>query len=171
MQDGSSVDRVPVPQALMMVAGGAAFIGLFFAIGGALGLASTFAGLFFVLQWGGIDKAEPKAFFPALIGALGGLAHGWVLRYAEVNIGLVGIVCVVLCFFLVLFLTFRAAAPWIFNPAYLLFFTLATVPPVAAAGDFPGMILAVLFAGAYFGSLALIAQQVKQRRAPAAGKA
>lgn len=167
-----AVDDRPTPlQTLAMVIGIFAMVSLYVAFTGAIELASFYVGFFFLLQWAGMDRADPKALLPALIGGLGGILHAWGIAALTATYGPNGATAGLLLVIVVLYALIRRTAPIIANPSYMMFFTVATIPPVMVNANFPQMLLTLVLATAFFGGLAMLVGYLVQRRAMAAQKA
>ena len=100
-----------------------------------LSIRPLFCGFIFSLYWAGVRHASRAEFFPALVGAVGGVLHAWALHQWPLLYGSGGLTLALIVL------------------SYMLFLTVATIPVVTAEGNFPGMVAAILLGGALLGGL------------------
>ena len=155
----------PTPvQALGVVAAVVVLVALYLMIGAALQIVPLYAGFFFLLYWSSMRQMGADEFLPAVVGSLGGLGTGWLLHVAPTAYGTAGLVAMLVLISVAIYLQVRGELVMLVNPGFMLFLTLATVPPVAAQDNFQGMALSILFAAVFFGGLFFLARTIGQRR-------
>jgi hypothetical protein len=145
--------RPSVAKALAMLPIIAILIAGYLALGSMLGVMSLFAGFFFLLYWIAFRHGDMKEFAPALVGSLGGLACAYLIHVLPAAHGIAGIIVAAVLVFAAIYADIRKSCPLALNPAFMLFLTLGTVPPVVKEADFLGMALAILLSASYFGGV------------------
>ncbi|MDB5577012.1 MAG: hypothetical protein JWR80_2188 [Bradyrhizobium sp.] len=153
---------------LLMLPIFAGLIAAYMALGTVLGIASLFAGIFFLLYWAGIKHADPKEFAPALLGGLGGLILAFLLHVLPVDFGAIGMAAALLLVVAAVYVQLRALCPLVINLAFMLHLTLGTVPSVAKDADFIGMGMAILLAASFFGGLLFLVRWLNRKRSASA---
>ena len=118
-----------------------------------LSIRPLFCGFIFSLYWAGVRHASRAEFFPALVGAVGGVLHAWALHQWPLLYGSGGLTLALIVLLVAIYSQIRGFLPILFNLSYMLFLTVATIPVVTAEGNFPGMVAAILLGGALLGGL------------------
>ena len=140
-------------------------IGIFFAIGSALGVASfLFVGFLFILYWAGIKGMDPSEFAPALGGCLGGLGLAFLLHSLPTVLGMVGMAIALAGVVVAIYLLIRGQATLIVNNAFMLLLTLGNPMIFEKDADFAAGAVAILAAAAYAGSLAFLLKRLSGGR-------
>jgi len=155
-------------RALLMLPIIAGLIAAYMAFGSMLGIASLFAGLFFLLYWAGIKHADPKEFAPALLGGLGGLVLAFLLHLLPADFGAIGMAAAWLLVVTAIYVQIRELCPLFINLAFMLYLALGTVPPIATEADFIGMGLAILLAASFFGGVLFLVRRLNRKRSASA---
>ena len=148
----------PAPaQAVLVILALVPIIGIFYAIGSALGVASfLFFGFIFVLYWAGIKGMNPAEFAPALCGSLGGLGMAFLLHSLPTVLGMAGMAIAVTGVVVAIYLLIRGQASLIVNNAFMLLLTLGNPIIFERDADFAAAAVAIVTAAAYVGGLAFL---------------
>ena len=143
----------PLPALGVLVLLIAALAG-YVAAGSALGLKSLFPGTLLLFYWAAVKHFEMRELPAATLGALGGVLNAslFVILIPVMGQGIAAL-CALLLLAVALYCLLVGWLPHIFNNAYMLLITVASIPEILGTGRFAGMALAVLFGAAYFGGL------------------
>jgi len=134
-----------------------------------LSIKPLYCGFLFSLYWAGVRHGSLPEFFPACIGAMGGVLLAWALHQWPLMYGTAGLALALLILLVAIYSQIRGFLPQLFNLSYMLFLTVATIPVVSAGGNFPGMIAAIVLAGAMLGGLFLLGRRFFPQLTPVAG--
>lgn len=157
--DGAHVKHSPAAGAVILAV--VVFLLATYLIGGAMmHVAPLYAGLFFAVYWGNIRKAQLNAWFPAVLGAVGGTLLAWGLVLGKMHYGVPGLLFMLALIILALYLDIIQSVPQLFNASFMIYLTLGGIPSVVAYGDYVMIIVAMLAAAALFGGAVLIAQRL-----------
>jgi hypothetical protein len=153
-----------------MVLGAVPFIGALLLIYHALGITTIWAGFLFLLYWMGLMQSAMKAWLPALLGALGGIALGWILIALPKIVGMPAMVGGGVLLAAIIFFFIRGQFAIVINNAMMILLTVATIPQVNVGANAPEMAVAVVVAALYTWVFATATAWVMSRRAaPADG--
>lgn len=157
MAEGQSSHPTPAQTAIVIIAL-VPIIGIFLAIGSALGVANfLFVGFVFILYWTAIKKMDPAEFAPALCGCLGGLGLAYLLHSLPSVLGMAGMAIALAGIVAAVYLLIRGQAGLIVNHAFMLLLTLGNPMVFEKDADFVAAAAAILIAAAYAGGLAYVA--------------
>lgn len=135
-------------------------------IGVALDLSALYGGFLFVLYWTGLCHAQPGQFWPAVIGALGGLALAWSITALPALLGATaGMAAVLGLVLLAVYMLIMRWAPLLVNNAMMLFLTVGSIPALQEGATLSQMARAVVVAAAYVGALVLAGRRLAGQRA------
>lgn len=158
MSAGSPVAPPPAPEhlpplkALVVLLGFAVAVAGYLALAHTLGLLSTFAGMLLVFYLFACKSGEFRALPSALLGGLGGILTGALFVLPGIEPGLsalLGLAAVLVALYFML----TGFIPQVFNQAYMLLVTVATIPALMAPPQHVGMALAITLSAAYFGAI------------------
>lgn len=147
--------QLPLGMGLALWFGIVLVIAGFVAIGTLLGIVPLYAGFLFVWYWATVDKMDAKVLPATVIGACAGAATAGLAPYAAANWGAAGGLAVLALILVALLVHIMNWLPTVFNPAFMLFLTVASAPLIAAGENFQQMLLAIVVGAAYFGAVVL----------------
>jgi hypothetical protein len=128
-----------------------------------LRIESAFAGFFFLLLWGGVQRFDMQKLLPNTVGALVGIGLAYTINSAP-GIGIWAIVISLVIVLIVTYLQILGRAAIVVNLSTMLYLTLCTAPPIATGSDYVDIVAAMLVASAFFGGLALLAATLRKRK-------
>ncbi|MBC2650228.1 hypothetical protein H7F50_00360 [Novosphingobium flavum] len=163
----TSGDAVLTPkQGLLMLGGVIVAVAGLVAIGMILKLTALYGGFLFVLYWTGLGRAAPDQFWPALLGAQGGIALAWSFTGLPALLGPVpGMAVALALVLLAVYLLLLHRARWVVNHAMMLFLTVGAIPALMDGATLSQMSRAVVVTAAYVGALVLAGRRLAGRRA------
>ena len=151
-------------KALVVLVGIIVALGGYIAVGALLHVGPLFIGVLMMFYWYSIKGGATDALQGAVIGALGGVANAMLFSLPGVPLGvatLIGLAVLALALYALL----TRCWPLVFNYAYMLVITVATIPAVLAKSDALGMVEAVALATVYFGAITAGVRWAARRRA------
>lgn len=166
MRDTRHQPAIGAVPALAMLVALVPLIALFMWLAATLGIAKfQFAGFLFILYWTGIKGMAPAAFWPSLLGFLGGLALAFLVHVLPPMLGTVGFAIVGLGVALATWLLIREQAAMLVNHAFMVMLTIGTSPAFGARGDYAAAAIAILLGALYAGALVLLIGRLIRLRA------
>lgn len=117
-------------------------------LGAALHVEGLFMGFLFAVYWGSVKHLVMAEFAPTLIGGLAaiGLAYlFYALPLISPAVGLIGLGLLIVA----IYCSMRRMLPMVFNPAFMIFLTVATIPLLTAKHDYVGMAIGTVLGAAY----------------------
>lgn len=172
-------DRAPTPglgapaaalhpaKGLLVLAGIVVAVALLIAIGAALGLSALYGGFLFVFYWSGLCHADPRKFWPALVGALAGIGTIWLLTALPAALGgTAGFAVWIGLLLAAIYARIMGWLPLLVNDAMMLFLTVGGIPAVRDSATLLQMAVAAVVAAAYAGLLVLVGRRLAATRAP-----
>ena len=145
---------------ILVIVGIAAYL----TIGWLLGIAPLYAGFAFSLYFGGIRQSAPSELPAALLGSLGGVLTASLLATLPRAFGTIGLAIALGAIALSVYALIMTWAPMLFNYAFMLMLTIATIPVLQKEGQFVGMAASIVLAAALMGSLLLVGGLVARRK-------
>lgn len=130
----------------------AAYIGI--AMG--LGIVPLYAGFIFSLYYGGFKESDTSELPGALVGSLGGVLLATLLHVLPHDLGNIGIGIVGVLILGSVYALMMGWAAILFNYAFMLMLTVATIPTVQTEARFLGIACSILLAAAMLGGLPMI---------------
>lgn len=164
-ETNSTSGRPSIGVTLLLLIGVVPFMAGFFGLYKLLGVGMPFIGLLFLLYWAAIQRQEPAAYLPAVLGGLGGILLGWLLIGLPPLIGQAGTIISIAALVATLFCFMRGHAALVVNNATMLFLTVATISELKIAGNVVVMAESLLLAAAYMGAVSGIVHLVAKFRA------
>ena len=158
--EGATPAKVGIGQAAILTAIVVIALVGFLALGQALRMAPVYAGLLFFWYWISVDKGDAKPMPAAILGAIGGSVHAWLLQWSAHHHNMLGLVLFALWLIVAIFLQIAVIVPILINACYMLFLTVLCAPLLQDGEDF-GVVLLSIFAGiAYFGAFVFAAKRL-----------
>lgn len=139
-------------------------IGLFLALGYALGVTQLWVGFVFLLFWGQ-EQFKFEKLSACILGALSGLGVAYAVQVLPPVLGPAGLAPIV---GLILVMMYCAIMGWLtvaINTTCWAFLTIGTISVIQAQVDFRGSFVALALGITYFAGLAWLAQLFMQRAA------
>ncbi|HKT53430.1 MAG TPA: hypothetical protein VJP88_03200 [Caulobacteraceae bacterium] len=162
-RSGETIDQGPqapaeepapsVIVALVMLIVTVAACGAYIALNVVAGTQESYAGFFFLLFWGGLQKSDLRLFPSSAIGSFAGLALGLLMHQLQLRFGSTGLIAFLAILLTVLFLYFRQKLRFALNEATMLMLTLSTVLHVQAYASFQGLFISLAIAVVFFGAI------------------
>ncbi len=122
------------------------------AIGSALFSGVTLFGGFLLLwHWANLEQLEIKRMPATIAGALVGIALAWQVVYLNGIMGTNGLILGLLIMLAAIYLQVINVLPFLFNPAAMLFLTVAAAPLIQLEVDFAELALSTVVGGVFFG--------------------
>lgn len=130
--------------------------------------ATLFGGFLLLWHWANLEQLEIKRLPTTIAGALIGIALAWQVVYLTGFMGTNGLILGLLIMIVAIYLQIINAVPFLFNPAAMLFLTVAAAPLVQLKVDFAELALATVVGGLLFGlfivSLQWLAARITSRK-------
>jgi hypothetical protein len=130
--------------------------------------ATLFGGFLLLWHWANLEQLEIKRLPTTIAGALIGIALAWQVVYLTGFMGTNGLILGLLIMIVAIYLQIINAVPFLFNPATMLFLTVAAAPLVQLKVDFAELALATVVGGLFFGlfivSLQWLAGRITSRK-------
>lgn len=130
--------------------------------------ATLFGGFLLLWHWANLEQLEIKRLPTTIAGALIGIALAWQVVYLTGFMGTNGLILGLLIMIVAIYLQIINAVPFLFNPAAMLFLTVAAAPLVQLKVDFAELALATVVGGLFFGlfivSLQWLAGRITSRK-------
>ena len=130
--------------------------------------ATLFGGFLLLWHWANLEQLEIKRLPTTIAGALIGIALAWQVVYLTGFMGTNGLILGLLIMIVAIYLQIINAVPFLFNPATMLFLTVAAAPLVQLKVDFAELALATVVGGLLFGlfivSLQWLAGRITSRK-------
>lgn len=130
--------------------------------------ATLFGGFLLLWHWANLEQLEIKRLPTTIAGALIGIALAWQVVYLTGFMGTNGLILGLLIMIVAIYLQIINAVPFLFNPAAMLFLTVAAAPLVQLKVDFAELALATVVGGLFFGlfivSLQWLAARITSRK-------
>lgn len=130
--------------------------------------ATLFGGFLLLWHWANLEQLEIKRLPTTIAGALIGIALAWQVVYLTGFMGTNGLILGLLIMIVAIYLQIINAVPFLFNPATMLFLTVAAAPLVQLKVDFAELALATVVGGLFFGlfivSLQWLAARITSRK-------
>lgn len=130
--------------------------------------ATLFGGFLLLWHWANLEQLEMKRLPTTIAGALIGIALAWQVVYLTGFMGTNGLILGLLIMIVAIYLQIINAVPFLFNPAAMLFLTVAAAPLVQLKVDFAELALATVVGGLFFGlfivSLQWLAARITSRK-------
>ena len=163
-----AVDASPKPtpvKGLLILGAVVVVMGLFFALGQALGIVQLWAAFMFLMFWGN-EKLKFEKLSACVLGALSGLVVAYIAHELPAALGtaaglalLLGVIAV---------MVYCAIMGWLtvaINTTCWAYLTVGTIPAIQAQAEFPGLFAALALGVVYFAGLAWLEQLFTQRAA------
>lgn len=112
--------------------------------------ATLFGGFLLLWHWANLEQLEIKRLPTTIAGALIGIALAWQVVYLTGFMGTNGLILGLLIMIVAIYLQIINAVPFLFNPATMLFLTVAAAPLVQLKVDFAELALATVVGGLFF---------------------
>ncbi len=143
---------LPPLKALLVLIGVVLALAGYLALGALVHVGPLFIGVLMLFYWYSIKGGAVEALPGAVVGSLGGAANAMLFSLPGAPPGvstLIGLVAIVVALYALL----AGFFPLVFNSAYMLIVTAATIPAVLARPDPLGMVEAIALATVYFGAI------------------
>lgn len=142
-------------------------VAAYFAVCIALGISTPYAGLLFSFYFGGVEKLDKNAFLPAVVGSLGAIAVSAALHLMPQSFGAWGVAPPLLVIIFSVFCLLTGLLGIIFNPAFMLFLTVITIPAISATENFVSMACSVLVGAVFMGANLLLVDFLARQKSQA----
>lgn len=139
-------------------------IATFVALTFALGLSNGWAGTLFLLYWGGIDQARMIRLLPDAIGALVGVAMGYLLWLLPAQLGGAGVAIFLGVIALSTYFLIMGWLPVVINLTTMLFLSVGAIPQIQGGFDVVDLLLSLATGIAFFGALAWFGSVLARRK-------
>lgn len=129
---------------------------------------TLFGGFLLLWHWANLEHLDVKRLPATIAGALVGIALSWQVVYLSGIMGTNGLILGLLIMVAAIYLQIINAVPFLFNPAAMLFLTVAAAPLVQLKVDFAELALSTTVGGVFFGlfivSLQLLAARFASQK-------
>ncbi len=112
---------------------------------------TLFGGFLLLWHWANLEQLEIKRMPATIAGALVGIALAWQVIYLSGIMGSTGLILGLLIMVAAIYLQVINALPFLFNPAAMLFLTVAAAPLIQLKIDFAELALSTVVGGVFFG--------------------
>ncbi len=112
---------------------------------------TLFGGFLLLWYWASLEQLEIKRMPASIAGALVGIALSWQVIYLSGIMGNNGLILGLLIMLAAIYLQVINALPFLFNPAAMLFLTVAAAPLIQLKVDFAELALSTIVGGVFFG--------------------
>lgn len=112
---------------------------------------TLFGGFLLLWHWANLEHLDIKRLPPTIAGALVGIALAWQVIYLAGIMGTNGLILGLLIMVAAIYLQIINVVPFLFNPAAMLFLTVAAAPLIQLKVDFAELALSTLVGGVFFG--------------------
>ena len=129
---------------------------------------SLFGGFLMLWHWANLEALEIKRLPSAIAGALVGIALAWQVVYLTGIMGSNGTILGLLIMVAAIYLQVINLMPFLFNPAAMLYLTVAAAPLIQLKIDFVELALATVVGGLFFGLFVEAIKRLAARFLPAA---
>ncbi len=161
--DHASHPALPPATALLVLIGVVLALAAYPALGALVHVGPLFVGLLMLFYWYSMKGGAVEALPGGVVGSLGGAVNAMLFSLPGVTPGvaaLIGLVALIVALYALL----AGFLPLVFNSAYMLIVTAATIPAVLARPDPVGMVAAVGLATGYFGAITVGVRWIRARR-------
>lgn len=129
---------------------------------------TLFGGFLLLWHWANLEHLDVKRLPATIAGALVGIALSWQVVYLSGVMGTNGLILGLLIMIAGIYLQIINVVPFLFNPAAMLFLTVAAAPLIQLKVDFVELALSTVVGGVLFGlfivSLQLLAAWFTSRK-------
>jgi len=160
---GNHVRKLSPAMGLLTLAGAVVVVGSFVVLAQVLAIGDTWVGFLFALYWAGLERGNLKKLPHCVVGAAVGLTVAYFMHALP---QVMGTIAWAPCLAVVLVLVYCQIMGWFaipINMATMLFLTIATIPMISAATQYPKLMISLAFGALYFLGVILIAKQVARR--------
>jgi len=112
---------------------------------------TLFGGFLLLWHWANLEQLEIKRMPATIAGALVGIGLAWQVTYLAGIMGSTGLILGLLVMVAAIYLQVINALPFLFNPAAMLFLTVAAAPLIQLKVDFAELALSTVLGGVFFG--------------------
>ncbi len=112
---------------------------------------TLFGGFLLLWHWANLEQLEIRRMPATILGALVGIGLAWQVVYLTSTMGNTGLILGLLIMIAGIYLQVINVLPLLFNPAAMLFLTVAAAPLIQLKVDFAELALATVVGGLFFG--------------------
>jgi len=112
---------------------------------------TLFGGFLLLWHWANLEQLEIRRMPATILGALVGIGLAWQVVYLTSTMGNTGLILGLLIMIAGIYLQVINVLPLLFNPAAMLFLTVAAAPLVQLKVDFAELAMATVVGGLFFG--------------------
>lgn len=112
---------------------------------------TLFGGFLLLWHWANLEQLEIRRMPATILGALVGIGLAWQVVYLTSTMGNTGLILGLLIMIAGIYLQVINALPLLFNPAAMLFLTVAAAPLIQLKVDFAELAMATVVGGLFFG--------------------
>jgi len=112
---------------------------------------TLFGGFLLLWHWANLEQLEIRRMPATILGALVGIGLAWQVVYLTSTMGNTGLILGLLIMIAGIYLQVINVLPLLFNPAAMLFLTVAAAPLIQLKVDFAELAMATVVGGLYFG--------------------
>lgn len=112
---------------------------------------TLFGGFLLLWHWANLEQLEIRRMPATILGALVGIGLAWQVVYLTSTMGNSGLILGLLIMIAGIYLQVINVLPLLFNPAAMLFLTVAAAPLIQLKVDFAELAMATVVGGLFFG--------------------
>ena len=112
---------------------------------------TLFGGFLLLWHWANLEQLEIRRMPATILGALVGIGLAWQVVYLTSTMGNTGLILGLLIMIAGIYLQVINVLPLLFNPAAMLFLTVAAAPLIQLKVDFVELAMATVVGGLFFG--------------------
>lgn len=112
---------------------------------------TLFGGFLLLWHWANLEALEIKRMPATIAGALVGIALAWQVIYLTQQMGSTGTIIGLLIMVAAIYIQIINVLPSLFNPAAMLFLTVAAAPLIQLKVDFAELAISTVVGGLFFG--------------------
>lgn len=112
---------------------------------------TLFGGFLLLWHWANLEQLEIRRMPATILGALVGIGLAWQVVYLTSTMGNTGLILGLLIMIAGIYLQVINVLPLLFNPAAMLFLTVAAAPLIQLKVDFAELAMATVVGGLFFG--------------------
>ncbi len=124
---------------------------------------TLFGGFLLLWHWANLEHLEIRRMPATIAGALVGIALAWQVIYLSGIMGTNGLILGLLIMIAAIYLQVINAVPFLFNPAAMLFLTVAAAPLIQLKVDFAELAVATVVGGVFFGAFVEALKRIAAR--------